>query len=103
MALEYGNKKLGLLMIIVLIAFPYAYSETISNIIPKVYADPSVFVGPNYPNTVSSAFWSTPNGATGSSVGTCTSISGKGGNGRTIDFTGFGIHIPVTSIITGIQ
>src|SRR4029077_17703006 len=103
MALAFRNTNLSLLMIIVLIAFPYASSETISHALPTVLADSSLSTGPNYPGTAASTMWDGLNCVQGSSINTCATASGNGGNSRIIDLTNFGFNIPSTSIVTGIQ
>ncbi|HMK33163.1 MAG TPA: hypothetical protein VK431_06015, partial [Nitrosopumilaceae archaeon] len=78
MALEFRNKKLGLLVIMVLMASPYVYTESNSQIIPAAFADSSYAlqtVGPNYPGTVGGGMWNNLNGVLGSSVGTCASVT----------------------------
>src|SRR6267378_6804142 len=106
MALAFRNKKLGLLMIIVLIAFPYASSETISHTIPTALATSyysTLSAGPNYPAVANSGGWMGINGAQGSSPNTCATTTGKGGDSRTLDLTNFGFNIPSTAIVTGVQ
>src|SRR5438309_499560 len=106
MALAFRNKKLSLLMIIVLIAFPYVSSETISHTLPTALATSyysPLSAGPNYPGTASSSMWNGINGVQGSSINTCATTTGKGGDSRLLDLTNFGFNIPSTSIVTGIQ
>src|SRR5438445_7990917 len=106
MALAFRNKKLGLLMIIVLIAFPYVSSETISHTLPTALATSyysPLSAGPNYPGTASSSMWNGINGVQGSSINTCATTTGKGGDSRLLHLTNFGFNIPSTSIVTGIQ